>query len=181
MSDRFFGEIRMTAFDFAPKGWALCNGQLLPISENQVLFSILGTTYGGNGQTDFALPDLRGRVPVHVGNSHTLGSNDIVLGENVGATTVSIMTSQLPSHSHALNASPARANLDTPAAATLLAQARDANMGLDVELYSNATANVALAAGTLGNAGSGFGLEVVQPSLVCNYIIALSGIFPNHG
>src|SRR5262245_44740874 len=101
MAEPFLSEIKIVSFNFAPKGWALCNGQLLPINQNQALFSLLGTTYGGNGQTTFALPDLRGKVPIHTGNGHTLG-------ETAGSTSVTLTISQMPQHVHALNAT----NLD---------------------------------------------------------------------
>src|SRR5512133_2445148 len=107
MSDPFMGEIRLVSFNFAPPGWALCNGQLLPINQNQGLFSLLGTTFGGNGQTNFALPDLRGRVPIHVGSGHTLGERG---GEQ--AHTLSI--SEIPEHTHVLQASPAEGNVPVP-------------------------------------------------------------------
>ena len=98
MSEPFLSEIKLVSFNFPPKGWALCNGQLLPINQNQVLFALLGTTYGGNGQTNFALPNLRGRVPIHMGNGHTLG-------EAAGSTSVTINQQQLPQHIHPLNVS----------------------------------------------------------------------------
>src|SRR5215211_5895625 len=95
MSEPFLGEIKLVSFNFPPKGWALCNGQFLPINQNQALFSLLGTTYGGNGQTTFALPDLRGRVPIHMGNGHTLG-------EVAGSNAVTLNQQQMPTHLHAL-------------------------------------------------------------------------------
>src|ERR671910_2000548 len=98
MAEPFLSEIRIFSFNFAPKGWALCNGQLLPINQNQALFSLLGTTYGGNGQTTFALPNLRGQVPIHMGNGHTLG-------ETAGSTAVTINIQQLPTHLHQAQAS----------------------------------------------------------------------------
>src|SRR3954464_4338215 len=98
MSEPFLSEIKICAFNFPPKGWAFCNGQLLPINQNQALFALLGTTYGGNGQTNFALPNLRGRVPLHIGNGHTLG-------EAAGSTSVTVNIQQLTTHMHALQAS----------------------------------------------------------------------------
>ena len=103
MSEPFLSEIKIVSFNFAPKGWALCNGQFLPINQNQALFALLGTTYGGNGQTTFALPNLRGRVPIHMGNGHTLG-------EQAGSTSVTINQSQMPQHVHQLQASTAVAD-----------------------------------------------------------------------
>src|SRR3954470_16058839 len=99
MSEPFLSEIKLVSFNFPPKGWALCNGQLLPINQNQALFALLGTTYGGNGQTTFALPNLRGRVPIHMGGGHTLG-------EAAGSTSVTINIQTLPTHTHVLEASP---------------------------------------------------------------------------
>src|SRR5215510_10914577 len=114
MAEPFLSEIRIFSFGFAPKGWALCNGQFLPINQNQALFSLLGTTYGGNGQTNFALPNIRGRVPIHQGNGHTLG-------EAAGSTSVTINIQQLPTHLHALQATTATANTNVPDNTNLLA------------------------------------------------------------
>src|SRR5690606_23022826 len=108
MSEPFLGEIRSFAFNFAPKGWALCNGQLLTIAQNQALFSILGTTYGGNGTTNFALPDLRGRTPMHPGQSLSAGTR-------IGVETMTLLISQLPAHTHTIVASSAEATLRSPA------------------------------------------------------------------
>src|SRR5262245_64171327 len=108
MSEPFLSEIKIVSFNFAPKGWALCNGQFLPINQNQALFSLLGTTYGGNGQTNFALPNLRGRVPIHEGSGHTLG-------EAAGSTSVTVNIQQLPTHLHLVNASGTAGNQNQPA------------------------------------------------------------------
>src|SRR6266850_7980635 len=116
MGTPFLGEIKIISWNFSPKGWAFCNGQLLPINQNQALFSLLGTTFGGNGQTNFALPDLRGRTPIHVGAGHTLGEKG---GEQ--AHTLSI--AELPQHVHSANATTATATTNTPATNLLLAQA----------------------------------------------------------
>src|SRR4249919_990983 len=107
MAEPFLAEIRIMSFNFAPKGWAQCNGQLLPINQNQALFALLGTTYGGNGQTNFALPNLRGRVPIHMGSGHTLG-------EAAGSTSVTVNIQQLPTHLHTLVATSANANQPIP-------------------------------------------------------------------
>src|SRR5687768_17962861 len=112
MSEPFLSEIKIVSFNFPPKGWALCNGQLLPINQNQALFALLGTTYGGNGQTNFALPNLRGRLPSHMGNGHTLG-------EAAGSTSVTVNIQQLPTHLHALNATNAATNAADPTGAFL--------------------------------------------------------------
>ena len=113
MSEPFLSEIKIVSFNFAPKGWALCNGQFLPINQNQALFALLGTTYGGNGQTTFALPNLRGQVPIHMGNGHTLG-------EAAGSTAVTINIQQMPQHLHFLQASTATASTNAPDNTTLL-------------------------------------------------------------
>src|SRR3989337_4243488 len=123
MAEPFLSEIRLMSFEFAPKGWALCNGQLLPINQNQALFALLGTTYGGNGQTNFALPNLRGRVPIHFGGSHDLG-------EAAGSTSVTVNIQQLPTHTHFMQAKAAQATLvggAVPAATQSLAQAAAAS------------------------------------------------------
>ena len=166
MAEPFLSEIRIMSFQFAPKGWALCNGQLLPINQNQALFSLLGTTFGGDGRVNFALPDLRGRTPIHVGSSHTLGERG---GEQ--AHTLSI--AELPTHTHVMNGNPANATLDTPASNTTLAVA-----GLD--LYrTQATALVAMDAGCIGNVGGSQAHLNMQPFLTLSFCIALQGIFPS--
>src|SRR5688500_7310932 len=125
MSEPFLSEIKLVSFNFPPKGWALCNGQFLPINQNQALFALLGTTYGGNGQTTFALPNLRGRVPMHMGNGHTLG-------EAAGSTSVTVNIQQLPAHTHVMQAKAAQATLvggtlAAPAGTKSLAQAAAAS------------------------------------------------------
>src|SRR3954464_5771195 len=113
MSEPFLSEIKLVSFNFPPKGWALCNGQLLPINQNQALFALLGTTYGGNGQTNFALPNLRGQVPIHTGNGHTLG-------EHAGQTAHTVIQSELPAHNHFVNATSTAANTNIPDNTTVL-------------------------------------------------------------
>src|SRR4030095_8920734 len=122
MSEPFLGEIKIVSFNFAPKGWALCNGQFLPINQNQALFALLGTTYGGNGQTTFALPNLRGRVPIHEGSGHTLG-------EAAGSTSVTVNIQQLPTHTHPLNGTSVNATLDAPGG-TLLGKVNTSAYGV---------------------------------------------------
>src|SRR6187549_3017598 len=112
MAEPFLGEMKFIAFNFAPKGWALCNGQFLPINQNQALFSILGTTFGGNGQTTFGLPDLRGRVPMHPGNGP--GLTPRTLGEQLGTETVTLLAGNVPSHTHAFLAASAPSDDDVP-------------------------------------------------------------------
>src|SRR4051812_21960387 len=114
MSEPFLSEIKIVSFNFPPKGWAFCNGQLLPINQNQALFALLGTQYGGNGQTNFALPNLRGRIPIHMGNGHTLG-------EAAGSSSVTVNIQQLPTHLHALQAVNAAASTNSPSTSVMFA------------------------------------------------------------
>lgn len=164
MSEPFLSEIKIVSFNFAPKGWALCNGQLLPINQNQALFALLGTTYGGNGQTNFALPNVRGRVPIHMGNGHTLG-------EAAGSTAVTVNIQQLPTHTHPLNGTIVAATLDTPTN-NLVAKTSINSFGGPASLG-------ALAAGTVTNVGGSQPHNNMMPYLVLNFIIALQGIFPS--
>jgi microcystin-dependent protein len=163
MAEPFLSEIRIMSFVFAPKGWALCNGQLLPINQNQALFSLLGTTFGGDGRVNFALPDLRGNVPIHVGSGHTLGEKG---GEQ--AHTLSI--SELPVHTHAYMAQPAAGN-QLPAAGALLAQASN--------VYRTPDNFTTLQPGTIANVGGSQAHLNMQPFLVLSFCIALQGIFPS--
>jgi microcystin-dependent protein len=163
MAEPFLSEIRIMSFVFAPKGWALCNGQLLPINQNQALFSLLGTTFGGDGRVNFALPDLRGRTPIHVGQSHTLGEKG---GEP--AHTVSI--AELPTHTHVFNASQANANLPTPGGNVF---------GASNNMYAAASNLVSINAGTITNTGGSQAHLNMQPFLTLNFCIALQGIFPS--
>ena len=163
MSEPFLSEIRIFSFGYAPKGWALCNGQLLPINQNQALFSLLGTTYGGNGQTTFALPNLRGQVPIHVGNGHTLG-------ETAGSTSVTVNIQQMPTHTHNLVASDANGTQPVPPG-NVLAQANN--------LYTPAANLTALDPSTVSNVGGSQPHNNKMPYLVLNFCIALQGIFPS--
>ena len=166
MAEPFLSELRIMSFVFAPKGWALCNGQLLPINQNQALFSLLGTTFGGDGRVNFALPDLRGRVPIHVGSGHTLGERG---GEQ--AHTLSI--AELPTHIHAAQGSASTA--DTPLLPNnILARSQQAN------LYRSVADNlVALNPGTVTNVGGSQAHLNMQPFLTLSFCIALQGIFPS--
>jgi len=166
MSEPFLSEIKIVSFNFAPKGWALCNGQFLPINQNQALFSLLGTTYGGNGQTTFALPNLRGQVPIHMGNGHTLG-------EQAGTTSVTVNIQQLPTHVHSLQASKSTADTDTPSNTTLLGGSAPN------DLYTGPAALVSLIPSTVTNVGGSQPHNNMMPYLVLNFIIALQGIFPS--
>jgi len=167
--DCFLSELKIVSFNFAPKGWAMCNGQLLPINQNQALFSLLGTTYGGNGQTTFALPDLRGRVPIHMGNGHTLG-------QAAGQEAHTVTLSEMPAHLHFASASADVANLPTPGG-NLLATV-DAT-AFTTSLYGAANNSVAMAAASVSNTGGSQPHENRQPYLTLNVIIALQGIFPS--
>jgi microcystin-dependent protein len=164
MSAPFIGEIRLIGFTFAPRGWAFCNGQLLAIAQNQALFALLGTTYGGNGQTTFALPNLQGRVPVGTGTG--AGIATVVLGQAWGTETVTLTSAEMPSHSHGIQASSGRATTNRPTGAF---QAAGNSYSL--------TAGVA--AGPSASAGSSQPHPNVQPSLGMNFAIALEGIFPS--
>jgi microcystin-dependent protein len=163
MAEPFLSEIRLMSFAAPPKGWAACNGQLLPINQNQPLFSLLGTTYGGNGQTTFALPDLRGRVPLHVGTGHTLGQSG---GEQ--AHTLSL--SEMPTHTHLANAAGDDVTVDAPAGNLL---------GSAANQYAAPPVNTSLVPTTLANVGGSQAHSNMQPFLALTYCIALIGIFPS--
>jgi len=162
----FLGEIQIFAGPYAPRGWAFCNGQLLPINQNAALFSLLGTTYGGDGITTFALPDLRGRVPVHPGNS-------IVQGQKSGSENNTLTVSNLPAHSHTINAVTTAGNQNLPGG-NLPAETAT----LDPE-YSNSVANATMAPGMVSSAGANQSINNIQPSAGIMYIIALQGVFPS--
>jgi microcystin-dependent protein len=163
MAEPFLSEIRIMSFEFAPKGWALCNGQLLPINQNQALFSLLGTTFGGDGRVNFALPDLRARTPIHVGSGHTLG-------ERGGEQSHTLSIAELPTHTHVMSASPTNANV-APAVGNVLAAANN--------VYGPAASLTALNASSIANAGGSQAHLNMQPFLTLNFSIALQGIFPS--
>jgi microcystin-dependent protein len=163
MSDPYIGEIKVISFNFPPKGWAFCNGQLLPINQNQALFSILGTMYGGNGQTNFALPNLQARMPIHQGNGYTVGQ---VGGERTHVLTVN----EMPTHGHAATAA-ASANGASPTGTTWAPA--------DGALEYFPTPNTAMSANALANAGGSQPHENEAPYLVLNFVIALVGVFPS--
>ncbi len=167
--DQFVGEIRYVAFNFAPKGWALCDGQLLPIVQNEALFNLLGTSFGGDGKTTFALPNMQGRVPVGTGQG--TGLTNRALGEQGGLESVTLTVAQMPSHRHGLMASSATANSKAPAGDTLADSSTAA-------IYSTGKPNVALASTSVNTAGQGQPHENMQPYLGMTCIIALQGIFP---
>ncbi|MBB6557440.1 microcystin-dependent protein [Acidovorax soli] len=169
MTTPFLGEITLCAFPFAPRGWAFCSGQMLPISQNTALFSLLGTTYGGNGQTTFALPDLRGRRPMGMGTS-TLGSS-YQQGQQAGVETVTLTLAQIPSHTHALNAVSGVGTSSSPQNAHLAASAVDSP-------YTDATA-AGINTQLLAPAGGTQPHNNLPPFLVMNFVIALQGVFPS--
>ncbi len=168
MSDPFIGEIRMFAGDFAPAGWALCNGQILQISQNQALFLLLGTTYGGDGQTTFGLPDLRGRTPLHAGQGANLSPRP--LGQKTGTEDVTLTGAQLPRHSHTLQAS-----TDTPGTGT----AHSAVFAAAERMYGDELPGDLLDETTITASGSNQAHTNMMPFLGMNFIIALFGIFPS--
>ncbi|MEY2562619.1 MAG: hypothetical protein QOH88_812 [Verrucomicrobiota bacterium] len=165
MGTPYMSEIKIVAFNFAPKGWAQCNGQSLPINQNQALFSLLGTTYGGNGQTTFALPNLRGQVPVHIGGEFN------VLGQAGGEESHTIALAEMPTHIHSLNATSSAADTNTPASNTLLGTINNG--------YGAPNNLTALAATEVSNTGGSQPHENRQPYLVLLFCIALQGVFPS--
>jgi microcystin-dependent protein len=171
-------QIMPVAFGFAPKNWAMCNGQFLPINQNQALFSLLGTTYGGNGQTTFALPDLRGRVAMHVGNGH-------IQGEKGGQESHTVILSEMPAHNHFAMANNTNGSTNvsgvTPSATKAVAQAIVALQGggtTPAQMYGTGAPSAAMAPSTIGNQGGSQPHENRQPFTVLNFCIALSGVFP---
>ena len=163
MSEPFLAEIKIVGFNFAPRGWATCDGQLLPIAQNQSLFALVGTMYGGDGRTNFALPDLRGRTPVHV-------SADYRQGQRAGAETVALSTNEMPSHTHAYRATCADASATSPSGAKL---APTADPG-----YLASGRRVAMSPAAVAGAGNGAAHNNMQPYLALNFVIALVGLFP---
>ena len=164
MAEPFLAEIRIMSFGFAPKGWALCNGQLLPINQNQALFSLLGTTFGGDGRVNFALPDLRGQTPIHVGSGHTLG-------ERGGEFAHTLSIAEIPTHTHTLRASSTAGNQLTPDGNVL---ARPTN-----NFYGPPANLTSMSPQTTTNAGGSQAHLNMQPFLVLTFCIALQGVFPS--
>jgi len=166
MSEPFLAEVKIVGFNFAPRGWAACDGQLVPISQNQALYSLLGTMYGGDGRTTFGLPDLRGRTPIHVGTGHPQGQRS-------GSENVGLSVSQIPSHRHAYRATCADASSISPTG-TKLAPTAERSYRASGELRAMHPAAVA-------NTGGGQGHNNMQPYLALNFVIALQGLFPPRG
>ena len=165
MAEPFLSEIRIFSFNFAPKGWALCNGQLLPINQNQALFSLLGTTYGGDGRVNFALPDLQGRIPHHVGNGHTLG-------ERAGEQAHTLSIAELPTHSHNVTASSNTPNVDDPTNAFWATNTGRTPYSSNINTQLSPTATPTSVGGSQAHLN-------LPPFLVLNFSIALQGIFPS--
>ncbi|HZD04286.1 MAG TPA: tail fiber protein [Longimicrobiales bacterium] len=166
MSEPFLAEIRMVGFNFAPRGWALCDGQILPISQNQSLYSLLGTTYGGDGRTSFALPDLRGRTPVHVSQDHPEG-------QKAGEETHTLSAAEMPTHTHGLRASSTDGDTVDTGSSSILAR----EVG---GIYQQGASSLtALRAGTIANTGGGQAHENMMPFITLNFCIALQGLFPS--
>ena len=177
MDSPYIGSIVMFAGNFAPRGWALCEGQILPIAQNTALFSILGTTYGGNGQTTFALPDLRGRVPV--GQGQGPGLSPYVLGEMTGVETVALLPNEMPAHSHNVQVSTGQADTAT-ANSNYLANSVGSLAGDPVAVNTyNGTPSGFLGGASISMTGGSLPHDNIQPSLCINFIIALNGIFPS--
>jgi microcystin-dependent protein len=177
MADPFVAEIRIFAFNFAPTGWALCNGQLLPISQNTALFSLLGTTYGGDGKSTFALPDLTGCVPIHAGQGNGLSLYD--LGQMGGAESVTLLTSEMPAHTHLLQANASDSTTNNPANASYSrGKWSFQGNGGAVATYTSSAADKTMNLQAIGMAGSSFPHNNIMPYLVLNFCIAMQGVFP---
>ncbi|HJW03588.1 MAG TPA: tail fiber protein [Azospira sp.] len=176
MSDPFYGEIRPFAFNFAPVNWAICSGQSMSIPQNQVLYTVIGTRYGGDGQTYFKLPNLQGRVPM--GNGTGPGLSPRTLGEVTGSMSESLLQSQLPPHSHALNVQDGNATVADPANAYWAKGLIPGSRPTLVKTYTNQAANSTMASGLVGNAGAGQAHGNAQPYLTLNLCICLEGDYP---
>ncbi|MBG9388415.1 phage tail protein [Caenimonas aquaedulcis] len=165
MAEPFLSEIRLMSFGYAPRGWAQCNGQLMPISQNQALFKLLGSTFGGDGTTSFGLPNLQGAAPLHVGGGH-------VLGESGGEQDHTLVTEELPEHTHVLQGTSDAASVDVPESSELLAQTV-------IDMYRAPTNLTAMDPGCVSNVGGGQAHVNMQPFLALNFCIAIQGIYPS--
>jgi microcystin-dependent protein len=172
MSEPFLAEIRIVGFNFAPRGWAFCDGQILPINQNQSLYSLLGTTYGGDGRTSFALPDIRGRSAIHVGRAD--GGQIHTLGSKTGEETHTLTSNEMPQHTHSTKASSAIGDSPVPTSNVLASSLNEAYRG-----FTSEADLVSLKAGTVANVGGGQAHNNMQPYLALNYCIALQGLFPS--
>lgn len=170
MADPFVAEIRIFPFNFAPKGWAFCNGQLLPISQNTALFSLLGTFYGGDGKSTFALPDMEGSAPIHAGQGP--GLSEYFLGQMSGSDTVTLLDSEIPAHSHSLSASTEAGDTNLPAGNFT---------GSGSAIYAPAAQLVGMSLQSLSPAGGSLPHNNLMPYLTLNFCIALQGVFPPRG
>jgi microcystin-dependent protein len=174
MAQPFLGQLLLVPYNFAPIGWQMSSGQILSIAQNTALFSLIGTTYGGDGVNTFSLPDLRGRVPIHQGQG--LGLSPYVLGETLGVESVTLFTDQIPAHSHSVNASANKGNKASPIGSYPASDAA----GVTAE-YNSGTPTGVMNAGMIGSTGGGQPHENRQPALVLTWIIAMDGIFPSRG
>jgi microcystin-dependent protein len=176
MSTPFMGQIEIFSFNFAPKGWAQCNGQLLPINQNQALFSLLGTTYGGDGRVNFALPDMRSRIPISFGSQATLGQRG---GEEAHTVTLT----EMPAHLHQVNVDSTAGAVNKPTTSTVLGKSSGTSstgQALAIDAYASGSPASALDSRTISSVGGSQPHENRQPFLVLNFCIALQGIFPSH-
>jgi microcystin-dependent protein len=174
-SNPMLGDMMPVGFNFCPRGWALADGQILPINQNQALFSLLGTTYGGDGRTSFALPDLRGRAPVNQG-SNPFGTYQ--QGQRLGAETETMTVGQMPAHSHSVNATNAQGNKLGPGG-DLLADANTGDPNTEVQIYHDGPPNRVMRQDMIANTGGGQPFSIEDPYLVINWCIALQGVFPS--
>lgn len=178
MSSPYIGEIRMFGGNFAPVGWAFCSGQILPISEYATLFNLIGTTYGGDGQSTFALPDLQGRIPVHAGQGPGLSQN-YVLAEKAGVETVTLTSQQIPNHTHTPQISNAPGSTYAPTGSTVLANSNSTSVNVYKSPADLANGQVVLNTASIGPTGGSRPHDNLQPTLAVSYIISLFGIYPS--